>query len=88
MFRVCHVFLSVHCSLVVTCWERADLLSLSYVRFYFVCVTIPCGVLGQVLCLIVSIAGPEVIMLVSCSTQLSMKFNVLINVKCQQSLAF
>ena len=88
MFRVCHVFLSVHCSLVVTCCEGADLLSLSYVRFYFVCVTIQCGALGQVLCLIVSISGPKVIMLVSFSTQLSMKFNVLINVKCQQSLAF
>ena len=24
MFRVCHAFLSVHCNLVVTCWERAD----------------------------------------------------------------
>ena len=22
MFRVCHAFLSVHCSLVVTCWEN------------------------------------------------------------------
>ena len=27
-FRVCHVFLSVHCSLVVTCWERANPLAL------------------------------------------------------------
>ena len=50
MFRVCHVFLSVHCSLVVT-----DLLALSYVMFYCVFVTFPCGVLGQVWCLIVSI---------------------------------
>ena len=33
MFRFCHVFLSVHCSLVVTCWERADLLALLYVMF-------------------------------------------------------
>ena len=24
----CHPFGSVHCSLVVTCWERADLLTL------------------------------------------------------------
>ena len=24
MFRVCHVFLSVHCCLVATRWERAD----------------------------------------------------------------
>ena len=55
MFSVGHVFLSVHCSLVVTCWERADLLALLYVMFYCVFVTFPCGVLGQVLCLIVSI---------------------------------
>ena len=24
---VCHAFVSVHCCLVVTCWERADLLA-------------------------------------------------------------
>ena len=36
MFPVCLVFLSVHCSLVVTCWERADLLALLYVMFYCV----------------------------------------------------
>ena len=24
----CHAFASVHCCLVVTCWERADLLAL------------------------------------------------------------
>ena len=29
MFRVSHAFVSVHCSLVVTCWERADLLALA-----------------------------------------------------------
>ena len=28
MFCVCHAFLSVHCSLVVTCWERAGLMAL------------------------------------------------------------
>ena len=27
MFHDCRVFLSVHCSLVVTCWERAELLA-------------------------------------------------------------
>ena len=36
MFRVCHVFLSVHCSLVETCWKSADLLALLYVVFYCV----------------------------------------------------
>ena len=28
MSRVCHAFASVHCCLVVTCRERADLLAL------------------------------------------------------------
>ena len=51
----CHAFLSVHCSLVVTCWERADLLARLYVEFSSVFVTIPCGVMGQVWYLIVSI---------------------------------
>ena len=27
MFCVCYAFVSVHCYLVVTCWERADLLA-------------------------------------------------------------
>ena len=45
------------CSLVVTCWERADLLALSCVMFSCVIVTFPIsyGVLGQVWYLIVSI---------------------------------
>ena len=54
-FRVCHTFLSVHCSLVVTCWERANLLALLYVTFSCGFGTFPCGVLGQVWYLIVSI---------------------------------
>ena len=54
MFRVCHAFLSVHYSLVVTCWERANLLALLYVMF-LVFVTFQCGALGQVLYLVVSI---------------------------------
>ena len=53
VFRVWRVFLSIHCSLVVTCWETADLLDLLCVMFYCVSVTFPCGVLGQVWCLIV-----------------------------------
>ena len=48
-FLVCSLYL------VVTCWERADLLVLLCVMFYCVFVTFPCGVLGQVWCLIVSI---------------------------------
>ena len=55
MFRVCHAFLPVHCSLVVTCWERANLLALLYVMFSCVFATFLCGVLGQVWYLIVSI---------------------------------
>ena len=37
MFRVCHAILSsVYCSLVVFCWEWAELLALLYVMFYCV----------------------------------------------------
>ena len=45
--------LPVSCSLVVTRWERVDLLALLYVMFSFV--TFPFGVLGQVWYLIVLI---------------------------------
>ena len=55
MFRVCHAYLSVHCSPVVTCSERASLLACMYVKFCCVFVTFPCGTLGQVWYLIVSI---------------------------------
>ena len=55
LFCVCHAFSTVHCSLVVTCWERADLLALLYVMFYCIFVTFPCDALGQVWCMIVSI---------------------------------
>ena len=50
---VSHVFASVHCCLVVTCWERADLLILVG-DVYCIFLTFLCGVLGQVWCLIVS----------------------------------
>ena len=33
MFHVCHAVLSVHCSLLVTCCEKAYLLALLYVMF-------------------------------------------------------
>ena len=36
LFFVCHAFMSGHCSLVVTCWERAALLVLLYVMLYCV----------------------------------------------------
>ena len=54
-FGVCHAVLSVHCNIVVTCWESANLLALLYVMFSYVFVTFPCGTLGQVWYLIVSI---------------------------------
>ena len=50
----CHAFASVHCCLVVTCWERADLLAL-VCDVYCGFVTFPCGILGEVWYLIVSI---------------------------------
>ena len=46
MFHVCHAVMSVSCSLVVACWERANLLVLLYSMFSCVFVTFPCGVLG------------------------------------------
>ena len=51
---VCHTFASVHCCLVVTCWERADSWLL-FVMFNCVFVTFQCRILGQVWHLIVSI---------------------------------
>ena len=46
---------SVHYSNVVTCWERPGSLALLCVMFSCVFVTFPCGVLGQVWYLIVTI---------------------------------
>ena len=54
MSCVCHAFASVHCCLVITCWERAGFLAL-VCEFNCVCVTFPFGILGHVLFLIVSI---------------------------------
>ena len=55
LFMSClvHVLASVHCCLEVTCWERADLALVCAVLLCFV--TCPCGILGQVWYLIVSI---------------------------------
>ena len=53
MSSVSHALASVYCCLVVTCWERADLLALvGDVNRIFV--TFPCDILGQVWYLIVS----------------------------------
>ena len=60
MSPVCHAFLSVHCSLVITCQERpgkASLLALLFVMLHCVFLfTFPSYVLGQVCYLIVSIS--------------------------------
>ena len=48
------VVIMLFCSLVVTCWERADPLALLYAMFNCVYVNFPCDFLGQVWCLIVS----------------------------------
>ena len=53
--------MSVYCSLVVTCWERADLFALLFVTFSCAFLTFPYGVLGQVWYLIVSI--PDICLL-------------------------
>ena len=50
---VSHAFAYVHCCLVVTCWEKADLLALGG-DVNCIYVTFPCGILGQVWYLIVS----------------------------------
>ena len=54
MSCVCHAFASVHCCIVITCRERADLLAL-VCGVQWVFVTFPCGFLGHVAYLIVSI---------------------------------
>ena len=57
MFRVClcHNLFYVPCSLVVTCWERDDLLALLCVMFSCVLSLAHNGILGKVLYLIISI---------------------------------
>ena len=50
---VSHAFASVRCCLVVTCWERADLLALVD-DVYCIFITFSCGILGQVWYLIIS----------------------------------
>ena len=52
---VCHTVMSVSCSRVVTCWEKADLLAFLCVMSSCVFVTFPYGLLCQVWYLIVSI---------------------------------
>ena len=56
MFPVYDAVMSVQYSLVVACWERANLLALLYVMFSCVFVNFRCGVMGQVWYLIVYIS--------------------------------
>ena len=51
---VSHAFACIHCCLVVTCLERADLLAFVGDVYWFFFVTFPRGILGQVWHLIVS----------------------------------
>ena len=51
---VSHAFASVPCCLMVTCWERTDLLALVG-DVYFIFLTFPCGIMGEVWYLIVSL---------------------------------
>ena len=50
---VSHVFPSAHCCLVVTSWERVDLLGVVG-DVYCIFVSFPCGIMGQVWYLVVS----------------------------------
>ena len=45
---VCHIIWYVPYSLMVTCWEKADLLDLLYVMLSCVCIAFQYGVPGQV----------------------------------------
>ena len=65
VIRLCYAVLSVPCNLVITCWEKADLLALLCVVFSCVFVTFPYGVPRQVWYLIGSTPGPKVIKLES-----------------------
>ena len=47
VFHVCHAIMSGSCSIVVTCWVRADLLGLSCLKFSCVFVISPYDVLGR-----------------------------------------
>ena len=51
---VSRAFASVHCCIVVTCWERTDLLALVD-DIYCIFVTFPCEILSQLWYLIVSL---------------------------------
>ena len=64
---LCYAVLFVPCSFVITCGEKADILSLLCVVFSCVFVTFPYNVLGQVGYLIVSI--PDLCLLLYLETK-------------------
>ena len=51
---LCVVFLMLRVCLLLACWERADLLAIVG-EVYCIFDTFPCGILGKVCCLIVSL---------------------------------
>ena len=65
---VWHTVLSVPCSLVVPCWQRADRLALLYVMFSRVFVIFPYDVLSEVRYLIVSISRVATHVMLNLST--------------------
>ena len=69
---LCYAVLSIPCSFVIRCLERADLLALLCVMFSCVFVTFPYGVPCQVWYLTVSI--PDLCLLIYFKT--SLKLNV------------
>ena len=73
--------MSVSCSLVVTCWIRADLLVLLYVTFSCAFVTFQYGVLGQAWYLIVLV--PDLCLLTYYKIALS-SINTIVNTDRQQ----
>ena len=73
--------MSVSCSIVGTCLERADLFALLYVMFSCVFVTFSYGVLGQVCYLIVSI--PDLCLLPTTSFTLLSELQINTNLESQ-----
>ena len=69
---------------MATFWERAAHSVnrvFSLLCLFVALVVSQFGFEGRTLVLLVSVPGPEVIKLFSCSTQLSMKFKMLINIE-------
>ena len=76
MSCVCYAFASVHFCHVVTCWEKAYLWLL-FVMFKIVFLTFPCGIMGQVWYLIVSIPDIRRLSYFNCSYVMYLLFSLL-----------